>query len=62
MHNKVKSEQCFAVLSAQRVAVFQASLKLVREEAGAQLSDNDTTQHPYDQNIHMEGTVNKNDA
>ena len=37
-HNKVKSEQCFAVTSAKRVAVFQASLKVVREDAGAQLS------------------------
>ena len=35
MHEKVKSEQCFVVTSAKRVAVFQASLKLVREEAGA---------------------------
>ena len=37
-YNEVKSEQCFAVTSAKRVAVFQASLKVVREEAGAQLS------------------------
>ena len=29
MHNKVKSEQCFAVTSAKRVAVFQASLQEV---------------------------------
>ena len=35
MHNKVKLEQCFAVTSSEKVAVFQASLKLVREEAGA---------------------------
>ena len=41
MQNKVKSEQSFAVTSAKRVAFFQASLKLVREEAGAQLSNND---------------------
>ena len=34
-HNKVKSEQCFAVTSAKRVAVFQANLKVVREDAGA---------------------------
>ena len=37
MHNKVKSKQHFAVTSAKGLAVFQASLKLVREEAGAQL-------------------------
>ena len=41
IHNKVKSEQCFAVTSAKRVAVFQAILKVVREEAGAQLSNKD---------------------
>ena len=41
IHNKVKSEQCFAVTSANRIAVFQASLKVVREEAGAQLSKRD---------------------
>ena len=37
----VKSEQCFTVISAERVAVFQASLKAVREEAGAQLFNED---------------------
>ena len=41
MHNKVKSEQCFPVTSAKRVMVFQASLKVAREEAGARLSKND---------------------
>ena len=41
IHNKVKSEQHFAVTSAKRVAVFQASLKVVREEAGVQLSKRD---------------------
>ena len=41
IHNKVKSEQCFAVTSAKRVPVFQVSLKVVREEAGAQLSSKD---------------------
>ena len=35
--NHVKSEQSLVVTSAKRVAVFQAILKLVREEAGAQL-------------------------
>ena len=39
MHNKVKSEQHFAITSVKRVAVFQASLKVVREEVGAQLSN-----------------------
>ena len=41
IHNKVKSQQCFAVTSAKRVAVFQASLKVLREEVGAQLSNKD---------------------
>ena len=35
MNNKDKSEQYFVVTSTKRVAVFQASLKVVREEAGA---------------------------
>ena len=35
----VKSDQCFAVTSAKRVAVSQASLTLLREEAGSQLSN-----------------------
>ena len=38
MHSKVKLEWYFVVTSAKRVAVFQASLKLVREDEGAQLS------------------------
>ena len=64
IHNKAKSEQCFAVTSAKRVAVFQASWKVVREEAGAQLSTRITNaQHPRDQNIYeKEDAVNKNDA
>ena len=41
IHNKVKSEQHFAVTSAKRVAVFQASWKVVREEVGAQLCNKD---------------------
>ena len=32
MHKKVKSEQHFAVTGAKTVALFRASLKLVREE------------------------------
>ena len=41
LQKKVKSEQRFAVTSAKRVAVFQANLKVVREDAGAQLSKRD---------------------
>ena len=41
MHNKVKSENSLAVTSAKAVAVFQASFKLVWEDPGAQLFDND---------------------
>ena len=37
----MKSEPHLAVTSAKRVAVFRASLKLVRKEAGAQLSNKD---------------------
>ena len=37
MCNKVQSEQHFAVTSANRLAIFQAILKLVIEKAGAQL-------------------------
>ena len=38
VQKKVKSEQYFAVTSAKGVAVFEASLTLVREEIRAQLS------------------------
>ena len=41
MHNKAQAEQHFTVTSAKRVAVLQVSLKVVREEAGAQLSNKD---------------------
>ena len=37
MHNKDKSGQCVALTSAKSVAILQASLKLVREEARALL-------------------------
>ena len=37
MHKKVELELHFAVICAKRVAVLEASLKLVREEARAQL-------------------------
>ena len=43
MHNQVKSEQSFPVTSTKRVAIFQASLKLVRKEAGSQFSNKDNT-------------------
>ena len=50
--------------SVKRVAVFQASLKVVREEVGAQLSNKDNNPpHSKDQNIYKkEDTVNKNDT
>ena len=41
MCNKATSEQHFAVTIAERAAVFHGSLRLVREEAGAQLSNKD---------------------
>ena len=41
MHNKVKSGQSFSVKSAKRVPASHVCLKLVRKEAGAQLSNND---------------------
>ena len=64
IHNKVKSEQHFAVTSAKRVAVFQANLKIVRAEVGAQLSKRDNkSQYPKDQNVYRkEDAVNKSDT
>ena len=64
IHNKNKSEQHFAVTSAKRVAVFQASLKVVREEAVPNFQKQITkTQHPKDQIIYKkENAVNKNDT
>ena len=52
MFSKVKSEQHFVTTNTNRVTVFQASLKLVREETGTQLSYKDnkcSTSH--DQNV-----------
>ena len=48
----------------KRVAVFQASLKVVREEAGAQLSKRDNKcSTSQDQIVYeKEDAVNKNDA
>ena len=43
MCSKVESEQHFAVTSAKRVPVFQAFLKLVREEARHHISKNELT-------------------
>ena len=55
-HNKVKPEQHFAVTSVKRVTIFQASSKLVRGEAGAQLSNKDNKHLvSVDQNIYMKG-------
>ena len=46
----MESEQCFAIRSAKRVAVYRASLKLVRQEARAQPPNNDKNiQHPKDE-------------
>ena len=62
---KVKSEQHFAITSAKRVAIFQGSLKLVREKAWAQLSLKRIINfwHLTDQNFYvMGGTINKNYA
>ena len=63
-HNKVKSEQCFAVTSAKRVAVFQASFKVVREDMGGQLSkrDNKCSTSQGSNHLREEDAVNKNDA
>ena len=61
MHNKVKLETCFTVTSVKRIAILQASLKLVREGAGAQLHNMDNKcLHLMDQNtLSDRGTVNK---
>ena len=63
IHNKVKTEQSFTVRSANRIAVFQASLKVVREEADPNSPTKITNgQHPRDQNVYeKEDAVNKND-
>ena len=55
--NMVKSEQCTALTGVKRVTVFQASLKLLREEAGGKLS-NDTIKNSTSQRLkylHVEG-------
>ena len=53
MHNKFKSEY-FAITSTKRVALFQTSLKLVRQEARAKLSNNEyNIQHSMEQTIYV---------
>ena len=63
-HNKVKSEQCFAVTHAKRVAVFQASLNAVREDVGAQLSKKDNKHSTSQGSNHLQegGFCKQNDA
>ena len=56
MYNKVESEQCFPATSAKSMTIFQACLKLVREEAGVQLSNRDSKHlTSMDQPIHEGG-------
>ena len=65
MHNTVKSENCCGVTSAKRVAVFQASLKLVGDDGAKGRLQQMTTNawHSKDQNAYeKEVTVNKNDT
>ena len=64
IHNKVKSEQYFAVTSAKRVAVFQASSNLVREEASSQLPNKgNKCSTSKDQNVYeKKDAVNENDT
>ena len=57
IHNKVKSEQCFTVTSAKRVAVFKVSLNQV-PNSPAKITN---AQHSKDQNVYeKEDAVNKN--
>ena len=59
--NKGKSEQYVVATSAKGVMVFQASLKLVREEAGTKLTKLIHILHPKDQNVYMkEDIANEN--
>ena len=64
MYKKSKPEQHFTVTSAKRVAVFLASLKVVREKlVSNSLTVTTNVQHPKDQNVYMkESTVHKNDT
>ena len=59
IHNKVKSEQCFTVTSAKRVAAFHTSLKQV-PNSPTRITN---ALHPKDQDIYeKEDAVNKNDT
>ena len=64
MYNKVKPVKHFAITSAEKVAVFLASLKLVQEEAGSQISNKDNKHSTtHRSNCLSEwGTINKNDV
>ena len=57
MYNKVKSEQWFVDASGKSIAIFQPSLKLLREAAGAQFSNRDNFLHPTDQTVYMNGAL-----
>ena len=61
MCNKVKPEQHFTAVRPNTVAVFQASLKLIREEVGAQLPNKDNKYSTSHGSKHLceEGAVNK---
>ena len=52
MHNKVKSEQSFAVASAERVAVSQPSLKLEKLTPNS-LTVTTNAQHQKDKTIYQ---------
>ena len=63
MCNKVKPEQCFVIRSAIRVAVFQASSKLVREMAEAiSLTRILIILQPMNQNIYVKGDATNTNA
>ena len=53
-HNKVESKLYIAVSGAKSVAKFHASLILVREEAGAQLSNKDIKQSISHKSKHLQ--------
>ena len=53
MCNKVKSEQHFVVTGSKRLAIIQASLKLIKEEARAKLSNKDNKCLTSHESIHL---------
>ena len=64
-YNKVKSEQCFAVTSAKRVAVLPSQLKGSKRRCRCPTFQKEitSTPHPKDQTVYeKEEAVNKNDA